>query len=167
MTLHMGSLVQILGQMLGPEPGHSLLFVYDQLLNEDRLRSRVPHPDLFCRARLTNSRCLVNRNGVITLMPRLGYVTHGVIWEIRDDEFRNLDQQFLVPNVTERRGAFAKSRHGQLVPVEFYRALDTTPGRVDVTTHLRMLALAHEWRFPLDYIEEIESWPTLPLNGDF
>lgn len=166
MTLEMEPFVQILGQMLSPSPGHRLWFLYDLLLDEARLRSRVQRAARFHRGRITNWRCVVNRAGVITLKPCLGHVVHGVIWEISDDDFRKLDQQFVVLGRTECRGAFAWSKWGELMPVEFYRALDSKDGRVDVITHLRMLALAREYRFPRDYIDEVERWPTLPLNGD-
>src|SRR5258707_13148969 len=101
--------------MIRPQPGHRLLFAYDELMTESVIRERCPDPVFICTARLTSRRFIVNSDGLASIVPRRDFTVHGVVWEVHDIALTCLSLQLGVPSVYDRFGAFARDPAGQLI----------------------------------------------------
>ena len=77
-------LANVVAQLIWPRPGHRLLFVFYEMMDQSVIRERCPDPIFICTARLTSRRFIVNSDGLASIVPRRDYMVHGIVWEVHD-----------------------------------------------------------------------------------
>src|SRR5258708_2150391 len=107
-------------QMIRPKVGCRLLFVYDDLMDDEVMAERVPNPEFICTARMESRRFLVNRDGIASITPRIGFEVHGVIWQVEEIGVTCLDLQLGVPGGVDRFGGLNPNRAGRVIVREVY-----------------------------------------------
>src|SRR5437762_446072 len=107
MTDQIQPLVHVMAQLVRPRPGHRLIFAYDGLMQEERIRELCREPRFVTTARYLSKRLIVNDDGVATLVPRRNFTVHGVIWEVSEIAQTGLDICMGVPGIYDRFGSFA------------------------------------------------------------
>lgn len=144
--------------LVKPNLGHRHLFDYGFFLNERIVRSFCPNVSFVGIAYYDNRRFAVDAQGCLTLRPRAGHRTYGVIWQVPDVSVYALDLRLSVPRLYDRIGAFARTLQGQLCISEFLATKDQGTGFLERRALKFILRAARRWEFPSDYLSEIESW---------
>lgn len=144
--------------LVRPSLGHRHLFGYGFFLNQRIVRSFCPDASFFGIAHYDNRRFAVDAQGYLTLRPRAGHRTYGVIWQVPDVSVYALDLRLSVPRLYDRIGAFARTLQGQLCISEFLATRDQGTGCLEKRALEFILRAARRWEFPSDYLSEIESW---------
>ncbi len=158
MTDQMPALVHVMAELVRPQPGHRLIFAYDELMNEDRIGALCPAPRFVTTARYLSRRFTINSGGVATARPQRGHVVHGVVWEVSEIGLTALDIAMGVPGLYDRFGAFAHSE-AALVTTEFYATRDMRSVGTAKPSYLRVIQdAASHWDFPESYLDEIAGW---------
>ena len=165
MTHDMTPLVQVMAQLITPQPGNRLIFAYDLLMHEDQFPKLCPSAWLVFRAKLLSRRFIFNQDGVATIMPCRGSVVHGLVWEISEQEQVDLESHLGVPTVLDRHGAFARGTNQEMIAVEYYASRNHRHGIAkDPMEIVQLLAVAHQWRFPDSYLSEIAQFAPGPVE---
>lgn len=151
-------LAHVVGQMIRPQPGCQLLFVYDQLMDPKVLGEIAPDPVFVTKARLGSRQFIVNRSGRCSVVPRVNHTVHGLIYSLENVSLTCLSIQLGFPGTYERYGAFARNPAGTLAVVEFFGLRDQRFGKGSPDTIGSIVALAQHHGFPPDYIDEIREW---------
>lgn len=162
MTNHMLPLVQIIRQMSVPAPGHRFIFAFDEEMDTDRFRRRCPDASLVATARIRNRRWIANENGRATVVPSGGFDVFGVVFEVPEAAEVNLAERFPAHSA-DRYGAFAKTEHDTLLPVEYFAPVNHRHGEIGCEI-LQILAAARHYRFPDAYLHELCSWGPRPVE---
>lgn len=144
--------------LVKPHIGHRHLFAYGFFLNERIVRSFCPNASFVGIAYYDNRCFAVDSQGCLTLRPRAGHRTYGVIWQVPDVSVYALDLRLSVPRFYDRIGAFARTLQGQLCISEFLATRDQGTGCLEKRALEFILRAAGRWEFPSDYLSEIESW---------
>lgn len=144
--------------LVKPNLGHRHLFGYGLFLNERIVRSFCSDASFVGVAYYDNRRFAVDSRGCLTLRPRAGHRTYGVIWQVPDVSVYALDLRLSVPRLYDRIGAFARTLQGQLCISEFLATRDQGTGCLEQRTLGFILRAARRWEFPSTYLNEIESW---------
>ena len=164
MTDQMTPLVHVMAQLVQPRPGHRLVFAFDQLMAEDRIRELCPNPRFVTTARLLSRRFITNADGVITVMPCRGSVVHGVVWEISESEQIDLETHLGVPGAIDRFGAFARGPDEELITVEYYASRNHRHGVADPLDLMHLQAIGQKRGFPVSYLTELLRWAPPPVE---
>ena len=158
MTDQMPALVHVMAQIVRPQPGHRLIFTFDELMNPDRIGGLCPEPRFVTTARYLSRRFTINSDGVATARPQRGHVLHGVVWEVSEVGVAALDIALGVPGLYDRFGAFAHSE-AALVTTEFYATRDMRSVGIAQPNYLNVILDAtRHWGFPESYLDEIAAW---------
>lgn len=144
--------------LVRPNLGHRHLFGYGFFLNQRIVRSFCPDASFVGVAYYDNRRFTVDAQGYLTLRPRAGHRTYGVIWQVPDVSVYALDQRLCVPRFYDRTGAFARTLKGQLCISEFLATRDQGTGCLESHALSFILRAARRWEFPSAYLTEIASW---------
>ena len=165
MTHDMTPLVHVMAELITPQPGHRLIFTYDLLMHEDRFPKLCPSAWLVYRAKILSRRFIFNQDGVATIIPCRGSVVHGLVWEITQQEQTDLESHLGMSAACERRGAFARGANQEMIAVEFYASRNHRHGvSEDPMEIVRLLAVAHQCRFPDSYLTEIAHFAPGPVE---
>jgi hypothetical protein len=144
--------------MIRPQPGHRLLFTFDELMDESVIRERCPDPVFITTAQILSRRFIVNSDGLASIVPRRDYAVHGIIWEVHDVAMTCLDIRLGVPSVYERFGAFARNDAGTLIVSEFHATRNGQFGVAHPSYLSVIVEAARKWEFPDGYVEQIQGW---------
>jgi hypothetical protein len=147
---------------LEPQEGLSLVFIYDQPLDRPTLRSVCPSAAIVSIAHLPAVRLVANSEGTITAVPAEDSEIHGVVVEIGRADQAALAAHVRGKGLTHAQAAVAFDRYGNCYPVEYYASKNHHPGHAGPLEIVRLLALATEFRFPRQYMDEIAAWAELP-----
>lgn len=151
-------LIHVMAEMVRPDPGRRHIFVYDVLLDEDRLKGTCPEAEFVSAARLHGRRWIINTEQIPTVEAMRDHAVYGAVWSVPDASLAALDFHFGYPQIAERRGAFARGPLREMIPVEFYAHRNHRHGLGNIETVLRMLALGRQWGFPRQYVEAFGAW---------
>lgn len=154
----MGDAIPISRVLVRPRLGHRHLFGYGYFLNERILRSFCPDATFVDVAFYESRAFAVDSNGCLTLRPRAGHRTYGVVWSVPDVSVYALDLSLSVPRHYDRIGSFARTLDGQLCISEFLATRDQGVGRLDSHALGFIVRAARRWKFPPRYIGEIAQW---------
>jgi len=138
--------------------GFQLVFLYDDLLDDQRLCDLCPGASFLMIARLPGYRLLVNRQGVVAAAPSQNSTIYGIVVEIPDVEIPELEARFATEGLDERSTEFADGCLGEGFLVEVWTSSDDREGWAEPIRIVQLLALAHEFRFPDSYLAEIANW---------
>lgn len=140
--------------------GHRHLFGYGYFLNERLLRTFCPDAAFVTTAYYDSRRLAVDSHNQLTLRPRAGHRTYGVVWSIPDVELISLGMRLDVPRIYDRIGAFARTLEGSLCISEFLATRDQGVGVLSPRLLASILRSAKRWGFPASYLEEVCQWST-------
>ncbi|MFN4014241.1 MAG: hypothetical protein ACK4JB_02815 [Reyranella sp.] len=165
MTAEMAPLVFVMAEMIRPQPGYRLIFVYDLLMDEVEVRRHCA-AQFVSTARVLKRQFVVNSEGAVTSVRRDGYAIHGIVWQASEAEALQLEDFLGVPRKVDRFGAFARTQRDGLVAVEFYGARNHRHGEANHGDIEKLLALVKQREFPDSYRREIASWAPGPVELD-
>jgi len=159
MTNQMPALVHVMAELVRPQPGHRLIFTYDELMHEDRITALCPEPRFVTTARYLSRQFTINSDGTATARPQRGHVVHGVVWEVSEIGLASLDIAMGVPSLYDRFGAFARGPAGELITTEFYATRDMRSLGIAKPSYVNViLDAARRWGFSEPYLNEIAAW---------
>lgn len=166
MTNQMPALVHVMAQIVRPQPGHRLIFTFDELMNPDRIGGLCPEPRFVTTARYLSRQFTINSDGVATARPQRGHVLHGVVWEVSEIGLTALDIAMGVPSLYDRFGAFARGPGEELITTEFYASRDMRSLGTAKPSYLNViLDAARHWQFPEPYLDEVAAWSEPERRG--
>lgn len=155
--------LNVMAPIVQPEPGTRFLFVFDRMMDEGAIRDTCPEAKFISSAKSTARKLVFTEDGP-SLIPQLGSVAYGVIWQIGESTLDDLDHRLEVPDRRERRGLFARDPNGRLIPCDFFAVIGAFAGARDPVEVLRVAELARAREFPLTYLAEIRAWLGAPVH---
>jgi hypothetical protein len=147
---------------LEPQEGSGLVFIYDLLLDRPTLRSVCPSAAMAAIARLPAVRLVANSEGTITAVPARESGIHGIVVEIGRTDQAALAAYVRGKGLTDTQAGVALDRYGNGYPVAYYASKNRRFGHARSLEIVRLLALATEFRFPRQFMDEIAAWADRP-----
>ncbi|HZQ01347.1 MAG TPA: hypothetical protein VFB13_17510 [Reyranella sp.] len=156
-------LLHVMGDVIRPERGRHMLFIYDEAMDDAVVRARYPDPKFVCTARCTGRRIIFGPVGA-SVVHALGREVYGAVWDIDATALTKLDADQGSPGIKERRGAFARTSKGQLLVTEIYALKNPELGETDPALVLRVAELGRRLGFPDEYTKQIRNWLGAPIH---
>lgn len=136
-----------------------ITFAYGANLDATGMRRRCPRARPLGPGRLDNWRFQITRDGVATVVPRMGHTVHGVLWRISAQDEAALDAFEGVGWGLYRKTHLPIQGTSGPVRALVYVGRSKTPGRprkgyLDEV----VLPAARAWGLPDTHVNELESW---------
>jgi gamma-glutamylcyclotransferase (GGCT)/AIG2-like uncharacterized protein YtfP len=138
--------------------GRRLYFAYGSNMDVEQMGRRCPDARLVGTARLPGYRFRVNGYGVATIVPEGGAVVHGVLWELTEEDERELDEYEGVPDYYLKDVLGVIDGSGQPLEAMVYIARDSEPAAPRRGYMERIVRAARHHGLPVEYVEELASW---------
>jgi gamma-glutamylcyclotransferase len=134
-------------------------FAYGSNMNMEQMQFRCPSAIYLNTVSLSNYKFIINNRGVATVIPKKSSKVYGVLWEITDEDEKNLDNyeglQFgtYYKEILEIQTPQEKSLSALL-----YIANDAIRG-YPMKNYMELIVnSAINYRLPEFYIRELKSW---------
>lgn len=144
-------------EMVRAQPGHQLLFVFDELMELDAMRAHCSSVRLVAPAVLKNRALAFTVEGP-TMVRQAGQTVHGLLYEIAEPELLHLDSHVEIGTLRVRRACYVQAEGGRLAQAEFYLVRLPCLGPLCPEQALRVSEIGRRLEFPSAYLERIRSW---------
>lgn len=151
-----------LSDITKPADGCRQVFIFDHLLDDQRLCAVCPSASFMTIAELPAHRLVVNSDGLVAAVPSRGSTVHGIVVEVPETEASALATWLGVHGLDDCRRGFTVGFLGDVFPVEFWTSTNHREGQAEAIHIVQLLALARQFRFPDSYLAEIAYWAKGP-----
>lgn len=145
-----------------PAEGCRQVFIFNHLLDDQRLCAVCPSASFVTIAELPGHRLVVNSDGLVAAVPNRDSTVHGIVAEIPETETNALATRLAVHGLDDCRSGFAVGLLGDILPIQFWTSSNHREGQAEAIEIVRLLALARQFRFPDSYLAEIAYWAKGP-----
>jgi hypothetical protein len=140
---------------LSPKPPY---FAYGSNMVLEAMRERCPTARALAPAVLADWRYRINDRGFATVVPEVGSVVHGLLWEIDAEAEAALDVYEALDEGMYLKTQLTVTRSGQRVTAMVYLATGSDPGRPIPGYQEEIIEAAAALGAPEAYLDELRSW---------
>jgi gamma-glutamylcyclotransferase (GGCT)/AIG2-like uncharacterized protein YtfP len=124
----------------------------------EAMRERCPTARALAPAVLADWRYRINDRGFATVVPEVGSVVHGLLWEIDAEAEAALDVYEALDEGMYLKTQLTVTRSGQRVTAMVYLATGSDPGRPIPGYQEEIIEAAAALGAPEAYLDELRSW---------
>jgi gamma-glutamylcyclotransferase (GGCT)/AIG2-like uncharacterized protein YtfP len=133
-----------------------LYFAYGSNMHGAVMRKHAPHAEAIGAAKLADYRFIVTADGYASVVPALAQTVHGVLWRITPRDRVTLDAWENVAGKLYRAEILPVRQADRLRPALVYIARPQRAGQPKAGYMEIVVAAAHAWRLPSDYISSLQ-----------
>jgi AIG2-like family len=143
-----------------------LHFAYGANMHRDVMRRHAVAAQPIGAAALADHRFIITADGYASVVPALAHTVHGVLWRITPRDRVTLDAWENVAGKLYRAEILPVFQADRLRPALVYVARPGRTGRPKAAYMELVIAAAHAWRLPSDYIASLRHWlPRGPVGA--
>jgi hypothetical protein len=143
-----------------------LHFAYGANMHRDVMRRHAPAAQAIGAAALADHRFIITADGYASVAPALARNVHGVLWRITLRDRATLDAWENVAGKLYRAEILPVRHGGRLRPALVYIARLLRTGQPKASYMELVVAAAHSWHLPSDYIASLQHWlPRGPVGA--